>query len=68
MLKTYLAPLLKLISQLVTYFSNKRLIDLGAKEAELEWTKENDTLTTSIKSAQSDGRVRDAVREEYQRD
>jgi hypothetical protein len=60
--------LASLWSALVGYFRDKRLIDLGAKEAELEGIKKADEIIADITIKRNDDVVRKSTKAKYQRD
>jgi hypothetical protein len=60
--------IVSLWSALVGYFRDKRLIDLGAKESELEGIKKADEKTIDIAVKRADDSVRERTKTKYQRD
>jgi hypothetical protein len=60
--------IVSLWSVLVGYFRDKRLIDLGAKESELEGIKKADEKTIDIAAKRADDSVRKRTKAKYQRD
>jgi hypothetical protein len=59
--------IVSLWSALVGYFRDKRLIDLGAKEAELEGRKAIDETNANIDIKRNDVELRKSTRKKYTR-
>lgn len=64
----FLQTLSSLVSNIVGYFRDKRLIEAGKNEAELESKVETDKITNAIDTARADDKLRKSTRKKYLRD
>lgn len=60
-----LAPIISLFNSIVNYFRERRLIDLGKQEAELEARKEIDEIIADVDTARHNDSVRKSIRSKY---
>ena len=63
-----LSALTSLVANITGYFRDRRLIEAGKNEAELEAKNEADKIGDAIDNARADTKLRDATREKYLRD
>jgi hypothetical protein len=64
---TILGNIAGLFKSIIGYFRDKKLIDAGKAEAELEGRKELDAKVTDIKSAINDDSLRNKTRAKYKK-
>ena len=62
-----IAPLISLFNSIVNYFRERRLIEFGKQEAELEGRKEIDEIIADVDTARHDDSVRVRTRQKYTR-
>ena len=62
-----LTTVLGFFKSLFTYLNNKKLMDAGKADAELEGRKEMDAKVTDIANARADDSVRKSTKTKYKR-